>query len=66
MKVIAVIGAGQMGAGIAQLAAVAGADVWILDQDAKALQNAKMSIYDSVQRFVSKGQLDKVNPSSSY
>ncbi|PWA36748.1 3-hydroxyacyl-CoA dehydrogenase family protein [Artemisia annua] len=59
MKVIGVIGAGQMGAGIAQLAAVSGADVWILDKDVGALKNAKMSIYDSVQRFVSKGQFDK-------
>ncbi|PWA39846.1 3-hydroxyacyl-CoA dehydrogenase family protein [Artemisia annua] len=59
MKVVGVIGAGQMGAGIAQLAAVSGADVWILDKDVGALKNAKMSIYDSVQRFVSKGQLDK-------
>lgn len=59
MKVIGVIGAGQMGAGIAQLAAVAGADVWILDKDVGALKKAKLSIYDSVQRFVSKGQLSK-------
>lgn len=58
-KVIGVIGAGQMGSGIAQLAAVAGADVWLLDKDAGALLTAKSSISDSVQRFVSKGQLSK-------
>lgn len=58
-KVIGVIGAGQMGSGIAQLAAVAGADVRLLDKDAQALLNAKKSISDSVQRFVSKGQLPK-------
>jgi len=54
-----VIGAGQMGSGIAQLAAVAGSDVWLLDKDAAALQGAKGSIANSVQRFVSKGQLSK-------
>ncbi|KAI3789604.1 hypothetical protein L2E82_02404 [Cichorium intybus] len=58
-KVIGVIGAGQMGSGIAQLAAVAGADVRLLDKDAQALLSAKKSISDSVQRFVSKGQLPK-------
>ncbi|CAH1425657.1 unnamed protein product [Lactuca virosa] len=57
--VIGVIGAGQMGSGIAQLAAVAGADVRLLDKDAEALLTAKRSISDSVQRFVSKGQLSK-------
>ncbi|XP_076882500.1 uncharacterized protein LOC143530980 [Bidens hawaiensis] len=58
-KVVGVIGAGQMGSGIAQLAAVAGSDVWLLDKDAGALQTAKASIANSVQRFVSKGQLSK-------
>ncbi|CAI9261290.1 unnamed protein product [Lactuca saligna] len=58
-KVIGVIGAGQMGSGIAQLAAVAGADVRLLDKDAEALLTAKRSISDSVQRFVSKGQISK-------
>lgn len=58
-KVIGVIGAGQMGSGIAQLAAVAGSDVCLLDKDAGALQTAKISISDSVQRFVSKGHLSK-------
>ena len=60
LKVIGVIGAGQMGAGIAQLAAVSGADVWLIDKDAGALLTAKNSISDSLQRFVSKGQLSKV------
>ncbi|KAJ0700834.1 putative 3-hydroxybutyryl-CoA dehydrogenase [Helianthus annuus] len=58
-KVVAVIGAGQMGSGIAQLAAVAGSDVWLLDKDAGALHGAKGSISNSVQRFVNKGQLSK-------
>lgn len=58
-KLIGVIGAGQMGSGIAQLAAVAGSDVWLLDKDTGALQTAKISISDSVQRFVSKGHLSK-------
>ncbi|KAK1416758.1 hypothetical protein QVD17_25874 [Tagetes erecta] len=58
-KVIGVIGAGQMGSGIAQLAAVAGSDVYLLDKDTQALQTAKASISNSLQRFISKSQLSK-------
>ncbi|XP_071717019.1 uncharacterized protein [Rutidosis leptorrhynchoides] len=58
-KVIGVIGAGQMGSGIAQLAAVAGSDVWLVDKDTGALETAKTSIADSIQRFVNKSQLSK-------
>ncbi|KAK9078241.1 hypothetical protein SSX86_002298 [Deinandra increscens subsp. villosa] len=58
-KVVGVIGAGQMGSGIAQLAAVSGSDVFLLDKDAGALHTAKASISNSIQRFVSKGQLSK-------
>ncbi|KAD6794532.1 hypothetical protein E3N88_05428 [Mikania micrantha] len=57
--VVGVIGAGQMGSGIAQLAAVAGSDVWLLDKDDRALNSAKASITNSIQRFVSKGQMSK-------
>ncbi|KAK3034981.1 hypothetical protein RJ639_033359 [Escallonia herrerae] len=56
-KEIGVVGSGQMGSGIAQLAAVNGLDVWLHDTDPGALTRAKKSISESVQRSVSKGQL---------
>lgn len=59
-KVIGVVGGGQMGSGIAQLAAVAGFDVWVHDADPTALTKATQSISSSINRFISKGQLSKV------
>ncbi|KAK9152812.1 hypothetical protein Sjap_000292 [Stephania japonica] len=56
-KVMGVVGSGQMGSGIAQLAAVAGMDVWLVDTDSSALNRATKSISNSIQRFVSKAQL---------
>ncbi|CAO2833385.1 unnamed protein product [Amaranthus hypochondriacus] len=56
MKIIGVVGAGQMGAGIAQLAAANGFDVFLLDADPEALTKATKSITYSLQRLVSKGQ----------
>uniref|UniRef100_A0A1D1XT05 Putative 3-hydroxybutyryl-CoA dehydrogenase n=1 Tax=Anthurium amnicola TaxID=1678845 RepID=A0A1D1XT05_9ARAE len=57
LEVVGVVGAGQMGSGIAQLAAVAGIDVWLHDTDQAALDRARGAISDSVRRLVSKGQL---------
>lgn len=57
IKAIGVVGAGQMGSGIAQLAAVHGIDVWLLDSDPNALTRATKAITNSIQRLVSKGQL---------
>lgn len=51
------MGAGQMGAGIAQLAAVHGVDVYLYDADFEALKRAHKSISSNIQRLVSKGQL---------
>lgn len=60
MKIIGVVGAGQMGAGIAQLAAANGFDVFLLDADPEALTKATKSITYSLQRLVSKGQFTQV------
>lgn len=60
IKTIAVVGGGQMGSGIAQLAAVHGFDAWLLDTDSDALSRATKSISNSIQRLVSKGQLSQV------
>lgn len=60
MKTIGVVGAGQMGSGIAQLGIVHGFHVWLLDSDSNALTRATKSISISLQRFLSKGQLSQV------
>jgi 3-hydroxybutyryl-CoA dehydrogenase len=57
---VGVIGAGQMGSGIAQLAAAAGCGVFLLDSDPAALSRAVASISSSLGRLVAKGQLSQV------
>jgi 3-hydroxybutyryl-CoA dehydrogenase len=56
---VGVIGAGQMGSGIAQLAAGAGCAVFLLDSDPAALSRAVASISSSLGRLVTKGQLSQ-------
>lgn len=55
---IGVIGAGQMGNGIAQVAAAAGYDVVLMDQSAQALESAKKSIQKSLDRLVAKERIE--------
>ncbi|WCJ32190.1 3-hydroxybutyryl-CoA dehydrogenase [Euphorbia peplus] len=59
MKKIGVVGSGQMGSGIAQLGAVHGLDVWLLDSDPAALARAKNSITTNIHRLVSKAHLSQ-------
>lgn len=54
---IGVIGAGQMGHGIAQVAAVAGYDVVLADIDADALDKAQANIERSLNKLVDKERL---------
>jgi 3-hydroxybutyryl-CoA dehydrogenase len=54
---ITVIGAGQMGAGIAQVAAVAGFDVTLTDVAAGQLERAIMVMQGSLTKLVEKGRL---------
>ncbi|KAJ8567852.1 hypothetical protein K7X08_020574 [Anisodus acutangulus] len=56
---IGVVGAGQMGSGIAQLAAVNGVDVWLYDTDSEALIKAQKSISNNIQRLLSKGHISQ-------
>jgi len=42
---VAVIGAGAMGRGIAQIAAQAGSQVWLYDTQAEAIQKAKVAVH---------------------
>lgn len=57
---VGVVGGGQMGSGIAQLAAVHGLHVWLLDADSPALTKAQTLISNNIQRLVSKNHLTKV------
>ena len=57
MQQVAVIGAGLMGSGIAQVAAESGVFVTIRDTDAAALARGLDSIRASQARFVAKGKL---------
>ncbi|CDP05937.1 unnamed protein product [Coffea canephora] len=59
IKCIGVVGAGQMGSGIAQLAVVNGVDVWLHDTEAEALSRAHNSISKNIERLVSKGHLSQ-------
>ncbi|MBW7934846.1 MAG: 3-hydroxybutyryl-CoA dehydrogenase [Gemmatimonadaceae bacterium] len=56
---IAVIGAGQMGNGIAHVCAVAGHDVTMIDINQGALDKAKATIEKNLDRQVKKGALDE-------
>lgn len=58
MNKLGVIGSGTMGAGIAQVAATAGWDVVLLDQQEKALDKARASLAKVMARLVEKGKLD--------
>jgi 3-hydroxybutyryl-CoA dehydrogenase len=55
MKTIGVIGAGQMGSGIAQVSALAGLDVKILDANPEMLPRAISGIDANIERQVKKG-----------
>ncbi|MEZ4392201.1 MAG: 3-hydroxyacyl-CoA dehydrogenase NAD-binding domain-containing protein [Polyangiales bacterium] len=55
---VAVIGAGTMGHGIAQVCAVTGASVAVTDVDDAALSRGREGVRASLERMVSKGRLD--------
>jgi 3-hydroxybutyryl-CoA dehydrogenase len=56
--VVAVLGAGTMGAGIAQLAAASGARTLVHDPDADALERGMAGIGKRLEREVEKGRLE--------
>jgi len=58
---IGVIGAGQMGNGIAQVAACAGFNVTIVDIKQEYLDKALSNIQQSLDKLVSKGRLEEVD-----
>ncbi len=59
MTRVAVIGAGIMGSGIAQLAATAGYDVAVYDANPQQLSRARREIEASLDKLVSKGIVDR-------
>ena len=58
LPTIAVLGAGQMGSGIAQVCAQAGLSVRLLDVDHAALQRARADMEASLARLASRSALD--------
>ena len=56
---IGVVGAGQMGAGIAQVSACAGYSLTLVDIKADVIESGVASIRSSLTRMVSKGRLDQ-------
>lgn len=55
---IGIVGAGSMGTGIAQVAAMAGHEVLIYDQSDKAVQNSRDQTLKIFNRLVEKGKFD--------
>jgi len=55
--IVGIVGAGAMGAGIAQVAAMAGAEVRIFDTSQEAKTKALQNITSSIQKFVEKGKV---------
>src|SRR5690554_3021896 len=55
---LAVIGAGTMGSGIAQVAATAGWSVKLYDLNEEALQKSKTSLEKIMDRLIEKGRID--------
>jgi 3-hydroxybutyryl-CoA dehydrogenase len=57
IKCVGVVGAGIMGSGIAQVCALAGLDVVMVDTSEQALERGRKAIAGSLARLVSKGKL---------
>lgn len=58
MLKIGVIGSGSMGSGIAQVAALAGHEVYLYDNNPDALERAHQQLEQTLQRLQEKGKLD--------
>src|SRR5690554_895063 len=61
MKTIGIIGAGQMGSGIAQICATAGYTVKISDLEQSRLDAAVEKIDQNLKRMVARGKLDEAD-----
>lgn len=65
VKTIAVIGAGAMGRGIAQIAAQSGFDVLIFDQSQPALEAARASLQQVWEKLAGKGKITQDDAAAS-
>jgi 3-hydroxybutyryl-CoA dehydrogenase len=55
---VAIIGAGAMGRGIAQIAAQSGSQVWFFDTQTEATQLARDAVFQVWETLMSKGRFD--------
>jgi 3-hydroxybutyryl-CoA dehydrogenase len=62
IKTIAVIGAGQMGSGIAQVAAQAGFQIILFDKQEEIISKATLEIEKSLTKLFNKGKIDEHPP----
>ena len=60
MRAVGVIGAGQMGAGIAQVSAAAGYHVYLSDIDLAKAEAGKANIANALARLVAKDKMGQV------
>lgn len=65
IQIVGVIGAGQMGAGIAQVAAQTGLSVRLLDADPKLAEKGRAGIAKQLARAVEKGKLAREDADSA-
>src|SRR6478752_5708043 len=75
MDTVGIIGAGQMGAGVAQVAAASGYAVTLVDRDLAIAEKARDAIGKRLARLVDKGQVEaaaadaalaRIQPSADY
>ncbi len=65
IKTIGIIGAGQMGSGIAHVCALAGFDVRMADVDAAALERARSNIDKNIGRQVARGKATEADKAAA-
>jgi len=63
---VGIIGAGAMGSGIAQVAAMAGCEVFLYDQQADVIVQARESILSSLNKFAQRGKLSDADVKSIF
>lgn len=59
IKIVGIIGAGTMGAGIAQVAATAGCTVKLFDKNEEALASSKAALEKVLTRLIEKGKINR-------